>query len=526
MEWSDKKLSGGNDMSKITYEFYSEKDADAVAELMRKNKFWMGKYNTSLNGNTLKEYQNKKGFIFGIVGKCKDELIIYVAAYKHGSHRICKQHQIIMSGLIIDNKYRMAIFSLTQMFEMLLFKCVELGFNDIISEVNINNKLSLSMMKKIGFLALDDAPTPFGEYVLHNYMPALLRFFDSKSIDNPSQSIMSVERKKLTQKPNYISPNTISIIWKARNLNYEFFINIENGEVVGLHCHGRFKILRIDNDTIYYQNYINENSTSKLVIKSEFSYDVHNEVIICQSEMYIKIPVGMVSMKLYLETEPDVFCFYGRNYECNKKNEKKINESQIFDLNSGYLYFDNKLLCELWPCLEYPYLESPLTPNYDKNLNTKIVKNKITAEYTTKHYLLRREYEVLPDKTFINTELVLNSCNKLEKSYPFFHFSIHSDNGEIIFANSEKNYTYSIANNQNVFSELMFEDFKNDYSVETTFTSVLFKVENTAYMVESTLPFYAIANMNYVVVRFDMDKVERKKNIIRFPMITIKKVEV
>lgn len=516
-------------MSKITYEFYSEKDADTVAELMRRNRFWIGKYNTNLDGDTLKKYQSKKGFVFGIVGKSNDKVVTYVAAYKYGSQRICKQNQIIMSGLIIDNKYRMAIFSITQMFKMLLFKCVDLGVNDIISEVNVNNKLSLSMMKKTGFLALDDAPTIFGEYVLHNYMPSLLRFFDSKDIDNPSQSIMSVDRKKATQKPNFIAPNIISIVWNARNLNYEFLIDIETGEAIGVHCHGRYKILRVDNNTIYYHNCVNENATSKLIIASEFSHGIYSEEFICQGEAYIKIPAETKSIKLYPETEPDGFCFFARNYECSNKNEEKINKTQIYDCNSGYLYFNDKTLCELWPCMDYPYLESPITPNYDKQLKTtisknKITKDKITAVYTTKRYLLRRIYEISANKTLINTELFFNNYNEPGNIDPIFHLAINSDNAEIIFKNSEKSYTYSLSNKQNVFAELIFEDFKNDYPSDTKFSNITFKVDGVTHILEATLPFYAIANMNYVVIRFDMNEVEHNKNNIKFPTITIKKV--
>ena len=64
-----KNKRGGNEMSKITYEFYSEKDAAAVAELMRNNKFWIGKFDKNLTGEKFVDYQRRKGTIFGIVGK-------------------------------------------------------------------------------------------------------------------------------------------------------------------------------------------------------------------------------------------------------------------------------------------------------------------------------------------------------------------------------------------------------------------------------------------------------------------------
>ena len=62
-------------MSKITYEFYKETDAEAVASLMRNNQFWIGKYDENLTGEKFVDYQRKKGTIFGIVGKKDDKVV-------------------------------------------------------------------------------------------------------------------------------------------------------------------------------------------------------------------------------------------------------------------------------------------------------------------------------------------------------------------------------------------------------------------------------------------------------------------
>lgn len=519
-----KNKQGVNEMSKITYDFYCKNDAVAVVNLMKSNNFWMGKYNPDLGVDTFNKYQEEKGFEFGIVGKIDNKVISYVAAYKHGSQRICKRHQLIISGLVIDRKYRMAVFSLSQMFEILLLKCVKLGINDIIAEVNVKNNLSLSMMKKTGFLVLEDKPTIFGEYVLHNYMPSLLRFFDSKGIENPDMATMRIDPKKITQKADFISSDTISVKWSVKDLLYEFYINVEDGEILGVHCHDRFKIIRIDNDTICYHKYVNESGFSWLTINYVCSDNEYTKEIIAEGEeTNITIPEGVLSLKISPESEPDGYCFFSQNYEYPSNNEMKI-QSKIFDRNSGYLYFHNKFFCVLWPCIDYPYLESPLTPKYDKQLKIKTKKNIIDAVYTTQHYLLNLKYEVSTNRIVINTQTNLFETFEFDRFNPIFHLSVNSNSGEIILANSNNQYVYELSNLHNVFSELMFEDFKNDYSDDTQFTSITFRVEDAEYILKSAVPFYAVVNMNYVAIRFDFSKNKQMESIIKFPQICIERV--
>ena len=71
-----------------------------------------------------------------------------MAAYKLGSQRAANSRQIVMSGLIIDEAYRSSVFSLSDMFMLVLVKVREMGCTEMISEVGKNNKLSLFMMRE------------------------------------------------------------------------------------------------------------------------------------------------------------------------------------------------------------------------------------------------------------------------------------------------------------------------------------------------------------------------------------------
>ena len=165
-------------MSKITYEFYSEKDAAAVAELMRNNKFWIGKFDKNLTGEKFVDYQRRKGTIFGIVGKKNNKVVSYVAAYKTGGQKVANKNQVFICALIIDQKYRMSVFSIADMFSLLIKELVNLGYNDLICEVAKDNYPSFYMMRKCGFVIIDEQPTLYGDYVLHNYLPGVIKLAD------------------------------------------------------------------------------------------------------------------------------------------------------------------------------------------------------------------------------------------------------------------------------------------------------------------------------------------------------------
>ncbi len=227
----------------IQYSYFEDKDADGVAALMVKNNFWMGKYNRSLDRETFREYQNAKGFCFGVVGKIDDKYVTYVAAYKLGSQGAANSRQIVMSGLIIDESYRSSVFFLSDMFMLVLAKVREMGCTEMISEVGKNNKLSLFMMKKTGFVVLDDRPTIYGEVILRNYLPAILDCVWSDSMPDTNSLVngmQSINKRNLLQPVEYLNSHVIITTWSVGKDRFEFLIDIISGEVVGIRCVGFF----------------------------------------------------------------------------------------------------------------------------------------------------------------------------------------------------------------------------------------------------------------------------------------------
>ena len=113
-------------MGKIVYSYYTDADAEAVAALFTRNQFYMGKYEPEMTGARFTENQQKKGMIFGIVGKDGDKVANYLACYTVGGQRVCAPGELLVGIILVDKKYRAAVFSIAEMFNLLLEKAVEL----------------------------------------------------------------------------------------------------------------------------------------------------------------------------------------------------------------------------------------------------------------------------------------------------------------------------------------------------------------------------------------------------------------
>ena len=169
-------------MGKIVYSYYTPADAPAVTELFRRNAFGMGKYDPELTPERFIQNQEKKGFVFGIVGHDGDTAVTYVACYRNGSQRVCRAGQLIIGVMLIDKKFRSAMFSIADMFRMLLDRAENEGYLVLISEVATTNTSSLLLNRKTGALIFEAKPTVYGDYVLYDYMPSMLRHVCSHNV--------------------------------------------------------------------------------------------------------------------------------------------------------------------------------------------------------------------------------------------------------------------------------------------------------------------------------------------------------
>lgn len=519
-------------MSKISYSYYTDADAEQVAELMVQNKFWMGKYNPNMTGEHFSDYQKKKGFVFGVVGRHGHKIVSYVAGYKLGSQRVCNANQIVMSGLIIDGKYRTAVFSIAEMFSLLLAKIIERGYRELIAEVKTDNYPSLYMMKKTGFVLLDHIPTVYGEVVLHNYLPAIVHSIkEMKLIQNDvlSQAMQPFKRAKVFQRADFINERLIETKWKTIFNQYIFVIDIVASTVVGMRViENGFQIYPNFEDARRY-SYINQkksiSSSDDLIVnfyQNNHLYESRHYENAAEKEIVIEASDEVDQLEFFVPEEGR-YCFFPlKTWKIEEKKVILMKQDKIeMDIVSGYLFFKDhqkKLFMEMWPCMISPYLEGILEANVEKKIHYHIHnKSCLTTFYKDEKFVMYRQYHLLKDN-----QMEISTSAKIfaGEINPIFHIglldlsfvcSVKLQNG--------KKITYSALDKEGVFSELIFEDFKSDLCDGQIFEKIELRYGSEKYIIETEEEASCVINFNYIGIRFLKQASIGKQ--INFPRIII-----
>ncbi len=527
-------------MSKIKYEFYSEKDASAVAELMKKNKFWIGKFDQNLTGEKFIDYQRKKGTIFGIVGKKNDKVVSYVAAYKTGGQKVANKNQAFICALIIAQKYRLSVFSISDMFSMLIKELIRMGYNDLICEVAKDNYPSFYMMRKCGFVIIDENPTLYGDYVLHNYFPGVIKMLNQINYTDSTaipEIIQKLDKKNLYHSEQIIDLRFINMDCKTKKQNYSFYVDTLSGNIAGVHLHdAKFKIWPINNklNSYLFENFGND--TRK--VKVEFWED--NHVISSQTYktdfFHVDIPENVEKISFDVENNADTYTFFVKEmvqYGLYQFEQKNINLTAFsFEENSGFLSSEQNsnhisLFKEMWPHLCAPYIEGIFIPNYEKNLTVDQLDNKkITVTEHTDDYILIREYKSIGNKIEIHTKAKMLSQMQVQ---PMFQFALYdlSYNCEITLNDKTiANRTYDPGDGACVTEEMIFLDFlQQEYSnkyfkqIDLRFTSV----PNVTFQIKSEKLATCFCQLNYLGIEYNK-KIFKGKNEIDFGIISIEKI--
>lgn len=523
-------------MSKIIYSYYSDSDAEKVAELMVRNKFWMGKYNQNMTGEEFCDYQKKKGFVFGVLGKQGDTVVSYVAGYLLGSQRVCHAGQIIMSGMIIDHRYRTAVFSIAEMFSLLLIKAVELGYRELIAEVKIDNTPSLYMMKKTGFVFLDNIPTLYGEVVLHNYMPAIVHAVkQTKLIENHvlSQAMQPFKRSKVLQTVEWINERMVETRWKTAWNQYIFWIDIVTSRVAGVRAlKNGFQIYQDLSGKRQY-SYINQKqscaSEEKLLVnvyRGNHFYRAQCYENLAEKEIVVEVPEEADQVE-FVVPEEGRYCFFpAKSEEMRKKERIRMREDDMeMDVASGRLIFKEgrrQIFMEIWPCLCRPYLEGILETNVEKKIHFHLQEGIcLTALYRETQFVMYRQYHLFKKN---RVEIVTSARIFSGEIRPIFHIGLL----DLSFLCCVKlkdgtEMTYCASDREGVFSELIFEDFKADGCSEQIFEKIELRYGAERYVIETEGEAYCVVNFNYIGIRFQ--DIEKKKDQIYFPKMIISRFE-
>jgi len=536
-----KNKCGGNEMSKITYEFYSEKDAAAVAELMRNNKFWIGKFDKNLTGEKFVDYQRRKGTIFGIVGKKNDKVVSYVAAYKTGGQKVANKNQAFICALIIDQKYRMSVFSITDMFSLLIKELVNLGYNDLICEVAKDNYPSFYMMRKCGFVIIDEQPTLYGDYVLHNYLPGVIKLADRieyADSDALPEIMQKLDKKNLYRAEEIIDNRFINIDCKAKKEEYSLYIDTLSGNIAGVHMRdANFKIWPCDKNLTAY-TFDNFDTVTKTVTVEFLCKDIVTKTQKFETEHFeIQLPDDIDKISFHVEGDVDKYTFFVE--EMREQGRYKF-EQTIIKLNdfvieekSAFLTCakDEKqiaLFKEMWPHICAPYIEGIFIPNYKKNISIEpISDNRIVVTEKTEDYVLTREYKSFGKRIEISTKAKMISKKQVQPMFQFALYDLSYNMDILLDDKSVVNRKYDPEDGHCVTEEMIFLNFlQHDYSnkyfkqIDIAFDSM----PKTVYRIKTDKLAKCFCQLNYLGIEYNR-KIYRGKNEIDFGTITIERID-
>ena len=536
-----KNKRGGNEMSKITYEFYSEKDAAAVAELMRNNKFWIGKFDKNLTGEKFVDYQRRKGTIFGIVGKKNNKVVSYVAAYKTGGQKVANKNQVFICALIIDQKYRMSVFSIADMFSLLIKELVNLGYNDLICEVAKDNYPSFYMMRKCGFVIIDEQPTLYGDYVLHNYLPCVIKLADRIEYANSDalpEIMQKLDKKNLYRAEKIIDNRFINIDCKAKKEEYSLYIDTLSGNIAGVHIRDdNFKIWPCDGSFAAYV-FDNFDTVPKTVTVELICNDTVKETKIFEAEHFeVKIPIHVDKISFHVEGDVDKYTFFLD--EMRAQGRYKFEQSNIqlsgfvFEEKSAFLTFaakDNKiaLFKEMWPHICAPYIEGIFIPNYEKNISiVPVGNNKLVVTEKTEDYVLTREYRSFVKKIEISTKVKMLSKKQVQ---PMFQFALYDLSYTVDITLNDKSKAirkYDSEDGHCVTEELIFLNFLQHKYSNKYFRQIDVSFDSSpkmVYRIKTDKLAKCFCQLNFLGIEYKKN-IYKGKSEINFGTVTVEIIE-
>lgn len=416
-------------LNKTTYAFFKDSDAEQVAQLFNRNKFYIGKFKVT-TGEEYLELQKKRGMLFSVVAKKDDKVIGVVCAYPTSGHQMTRYNQVFVGSLLLDIKYRLISVTIIEMYRLLISKIVEEGYDEILTEVSPDNKQSLYMMSKFGFFMLNNQPNIFGYCTMHNYSPVVLKGLNRiNDLDNNEffAYMPIVDKKNTLRRQELLANEFVEYTYKIEDTKITVLVNINANKLAGVNVGGGIK---------YYPALDNEGNKYLLKNQSINSCRVkvaYDEEKICSYELSPSEEIYITydeERNVDLVGDDYIYHFLvGKNKDVMKATDKyiELNGKYKFEIDTGTLMVSacgENVFKELWPLVKTPYLEGALRPRVNKKLRIEQEQNELQVIEETTQYILERQYEFQEDKLIIGTKIKAKEDMNIE---PMVHLWCEQD---------------------------------------------------------------------------------------------------
>ena len=539
-------------MSKVNYRLYTDKDADGVLELFRRNSYYLGKRPVSVK--QFRQSLIDRGTYFAVIGEDDERIIAYMAAYPTGDGKVCRRHQILVGGLLVDDQYRGKLYSISTIYVMMVLKIVEMkSFTTIIGEVESFRKQSLLMHRYFGSVMVNKAVKHDPQVnQMYNFIPGYFFLFDEGSESRkrkmtsllPRADKRSYDREDEIIDGEYVNTYSELSYGRVRLLNH-----IHTGIVdeVEMEKFGLFLGVSRDRKSFLVIRTVPEGTTgesSAVSIQLCGNEDIIEETDVdvsrsCQTEISLnddvkKIHVAVNGIK-------DGFWFYPvRPFEIKTPNRKKLWASDTLDLATGYFAVntsDHPEIVELWPFMNPPYLIGDIEPDYELSIEETDCGIK-ESNPGTYRFIQKQEGDVAvirdysKDGNDIIIRTVIESVSPLLLR-PKFQLLVRDNKAKVVFVNykdcdSRKDLTFKTEmyvdeerDLKIASKEIPFARFVDEPYSKALLQKITIETDCHSYNIETSKRARAYFQFNYIGIDYDMNDIQYTDGCYDFGTVRI-----
>ncbi|MDR0501495.1 MAG: hypothetical protein LBG97_09720 [Coriobacteriales bacterium] len=405
---------------KFTFTLFQESDAQEIANLLNRNRFYISEH-APVSPEDYLFVQAARGMAFSVVAKKGEKAIGMAAAYYTSGQKVANAQQIFLGTMLLDVRYRLSFAVLVGLYDSLIKEIVSRGFKDILAEVLPGNKQSLYVLLKYGFVLLSDETDIYGYWMLHNYLPAIVDFLGSgtslASTKDFFYNLPLVNKKAASKSKPQIKNQYIECEYKLDGEKILLLIDTINLKVSGIDFCNNIKFYPdFEFNGKYRLEGNNKGALANVSIREiaaggEIKKSTGHSLSFQEfAEIEFKSDVEKVELDLNEAT----YCFYpNRTIKQNKHQISKIecaNYDLLVDNTTGFLSIfmqksATELLKVMWPSAALPYIEGGIIPREKDNLLVEFKESQLRIKEDNDDYSLRREYMLKNDRIVIDTYL-------------------------------------------------------------------------------------------------------------------------
>lgn len=498
------------------YRLLEARDSADAAELMRRNGFFFGKLDPQLSAERYDLLQKLKGYLFGVGAEISGKLAAIICVYRAGADRSANSHQVFASALLVDAAYRTRLYSFTEMYRLMLRHLRESmpQVREILLEVYRENLPSLYMQRMFGSVLLDETMPNPEELFIHNYAPAIQRFFLPMwqiTGQKMEAALVPFDKKKVRDTTPLTDGRYVSIRHIVNGVRMDVYCNIHSACVCRIHSENSFYaglepgglLLRNESEALQQWTIYPEKTGNAEAIRVAVEPGIQTHVSVPETMTELILCLDGTPLHVSLYTDED----WERDY-CNPEPADVPGKGPVALMpRTGLLVFAHEpgvRFQELWPYLTSPYLFGTVVPDPERVLSEGRSGDLRQLTEERRGFRMRRSYDLHPTGARIHTECELAGGAASEFD-PVFALHLQDMEGSCRFCSKSGRITQKTFDYVRDFAvahdEVILYEFREEAYAGEELGQILLNFNGASYRVTADRPFRAYLHCNYIFIR-------------------------